>query len=436
MWAGRRPLWRGSKTGPASCPGEAESHGVLTVEVRQIRVKRDMNGGIFLHMKKVLALVLAAVMAVGLTACGVNITQMSLPETMEVKVGETIDAVATFTAEDESADAEKLAAAAEKLDLVWSTSDEAVATVDENGVITGVSGGEVNITVATKDGKMSASTTVKVLIPAADFELEDIVLTTIDKDIEPELVLLPEGSVADAIEYVSADEAVLAVIDGKLTAVAAGETELQVSVDGVEKSIKVTVQQAPVELSGEDVHVQIGKTAKMAIATGFEGNVEVGTEFTYKSNDEAVATVDENGVITGVEVGETTITVENELGQTCEVRVIVEKTSSGRPSGTATGNVSGGNGGSTGTAGGGTNTQTQPSGGGTAPTQPSTPDPAPQPSNPDPAPQPPADNGVVSGGGAGVGQDGNLIIGGGGVDQGDGGGNATPNEPPAPSEGF
>ena len=39
-------------------------------------------------MKKVLALVLAAVMAVGLTACGVNITQMSLPETMEVKVGE------------------------------------------------------------------------------------------------------------------------------------------------------------------------------------------------------------------------------------------------------------------------------------------------------------------------------------------------------------
>ena len=387
-------------------------------------------------MKKVLALVLAAVMAVGLTACGVNITQMSLPETMEVKVGETIDAVATFTAEDESADAEKLAAAAEKLDLVWSTSDEAVATVDENGVITGVSGGEVNITVATKDGKMSASTTVKVLIPAEDFELEDIVLTTIDKDIEPELVLLPEGSVADAIEYVSADEAVLAVIDGKLTAVAAGETELQVSVDGVEKSIKVTVQQAPVELSGEDVHVQIGKTAKMAIATGFEGNVEVGTEFTYKSNDEAVATVDENGVITGVEVGETTITVENELGQTCEVRVIVEKTSSGRPSGTATGNVSGGNGGSTGTAGGGTNTQTQPSGGGTAPTQPSTPDPAPQPSNPDPAPQPPADHGVVSGGGAGVGQDGNLIIGGGGVDQGDGGGNATPNEPPAPSEGF
>ena len=60
-------------------------------------------------------------------------------------------------------------------------------------MITGVSGGEVNITVATKDGKMSASTTVKVLIPAEDFELEDIVLTTIDKDIEPELVLRPRG---------------------------------------------------------------------------------------------------------------------------------------------------------------------------------------------------------------------------------------------------
>lgn len=37
MWVGRHPLWRDSKTGLASSPVEAESHGVLTVGVRQDR---------------------------------------------------------------------------------------------------------------------------------------------------------------------------------------------------------------------------------------------------------------------------------------------------------------------------------------------------------------------------------------------------------------
>ena len=44
MWVGRHPLWRDSKTGLASSPVEAESHGVLTVGVRQRLMMNEYFG--------------------------------------------------------------------------------------------------------------------------------------------------------------------------------------------------------------------------------------------------------------------------------------------------------------------------------------------------------------------------------------------------------
>ena len=82
-------------------------------------------------MKKIFAkamvFVLAAVMALSLTACGVDITSVGLPASMQLVKGDTTQLTVDFGAKD-GATEEAIAKAAEKLTLVWSSSDEAVAS--------------------------------------------------------------------------------------------------------------------------------------------------------------------------------------------------------------------------------------------------------------------------------------------------------------------
>ena len=47
-------------------------------------------------------------------------------------------------------------------DLVWTSSDPDIATVDENGVVKGIKSGKVTITVMTKDGKVVANITITI----------------------------------------------------------------------------------------------------------------------------------------------------------------------------------------------------------------------------------------------------------------------------------
>lgn len=77
-------------------------------------------------------------------------------ETLELTVGEgTAQLVATIAPE-----------GATDTRLVWLSSDEKVATVDENGVVTPVSEGEATITVVTVDGNFSDTCAVTVKLPA------------------------------------------------------------------------------------------------------------------------------------------------------------------------------------------------------------------------------------------------------------------------------
>src|SRR5690554_5503627 len=58
-------------------------------------------------------------------------------------------------------------------EVTWSSSNETVATVDENGLVTGLRAGEAIITVETVDGRYTAQTTVTVFEAAESFEVND-----------------------------------------------------------------------------------------------------------------------------------------------------------------------------------------------------------------------------------------------------------------------
>ncbi len=88
-------------------------------------------------------------------------------------------------------------------------------------------------------------------------------------------------------------------------------------------SADVTATDVPkqtVTVSFQDETVEIGKGLSCQLkATG-------GERIVYRTSDEAVATVDEKGMITGAGVGECSITAENEEGSSAVCKVTVKKT--------------------------------------------------------------------------------------------------------------
>lgn len=363
-------------------------------------------------MKKYLVLLTAAAIALlCLTGCGVNITSVGLPTAMQLEKGETAQLEISFGTDKENAKADAIAKAAEGLVLDWSSDNEDVATVDVNGVVTAVGGGEANITVSIKDANIQSVCKITVDVALEDIDVqENMALVLNDKDTaELQVKLMPEDATDVELVFESSDENVATVDkDGKVTAVANGECIVTVSCGDIKAETAIKVDTAPVELKAEDLEITEGKTAQVEVVAEGE-DVTVGTDYTYASADEKIATVDESGAVTAVAAGETEITVTNELGQKTTCGVVVKeapKQTTTRPAGNTGSNGNAGNGGSTGAT-----APTQPSGGNGGGSTPA-PQPQPQP-DPTPAPQPDPTPDVPPSGGAAGGSLGDIIPGGG-----------------------
>ena len=106
-------------------------------------------------MKKVFASILIVVLMV--TTCG--IAEQSIPikkivlsdKSVTLAVNTTWELAAEIAPDD----------ATDKT-IVWTSSNDKVATVDDHGIITGIEKGTAKITAASSDGKVKAQTTVKV----------------------------------------------------------------------------------------------------------------------------------------------------------------------------------------------------------------------------------------------------------------------------------
>lgn len=79
--------------------------------------------------------------------------------------------------------------------LEWSSSDESVATVDENGLVTAIAAGNTVITVKSKDGNAEATCNVVIY-----FSNEGIDYVSDDSNIQVEVFNLHGYKVADSIK--------------------------------------------------------------------------------------------------------------------------------------------------------------------------------------------------------------------------------------------
>lgn len=363
----------------------------------------------------ILAVVAAAAMAIALVGCGVKITNIAVPERATMEKGESITLPVVYGTDDapavtpetaatgESAETdEKLAKAASKLTVEWTSSDESVATVDATGMVVAVSAGKADITASVTDSEMSAVCKVTVKVAAKDITVPDNLDVKLNDGNETtvEATVSPADATDVKVSYASTDEAVATVDkDGKVQILQPGECDIVTTLtqEGkkvVEKKthIKAFYEVEGITLDKTEGILTAGNTVTLN-ATVLPEEIADETIVTWTSSDEKVATVDENGKVTAIAAGEATITANageksTTYKLTVQAKKVVQNTTSNKSSNK--GNTSSGTGSS---APASNPAPAQPAAPAEQPSQPTYEEPA-QPA-PDPQPEQPSngDNG-------------------------------------------
>lgn len=261
---------------------------------------------------KAIGCLLATSLAFVLTACGITITSVHLPDEVQVNVGATAETAATYESKQE-ADSAAQQAAADKIDWTWEIGDDSIASVDANGVITGIKGGNTIVTLTSADGKFSAKCPVTVNQPLKAIKMDDIALETNGHTSETVAYTLePADTTEDDVTLSVADESIAKLEGNKLVAVSDGATKITATSGIVKTSAKVTVttKVEQITLNKTEGVLTVGNSVTVT-ATVTPDNATNAT-VNWTSSDEKVATVDSNGKVTAVAAGNATIKATSE----------------------------------------------------------------------------------------------------------------------------
>ena len=162
----------------------------------------------------------------------VKVTGISLDKTSaELKINESLELKASISPSD-----------ATNKDVSWTTSDEKVARVDENGKVTAIGAGKAIITVTTKDGEFKATceVTVKAEENQEEEKPDEIKVTGVSLDktsaelkinesLELKANISPSDAIIKDVSWTSSDEKVAKVDEnGKVTAIGSGKATITV----------------------------------------------------------------------------------------------------------------------------------------------------------------------------------------------------------------
>ncbi|GEM_PF-1488816 len=210
--------------------------------------------------------------------------------------------------------------------VIWSSGDESVATVDENGVVTAVEGGTTIITVLSEDGGYTAKCEVKVVVLSEFVSIVSDVLEVIcGETAQLEVMVLPENTTNKEVIWSSNNPGIVSVdSNGKITG--RGNGVAQITVTTKDTGVFATVDIQGIVLAGEiqlsDQKLDIVKGNSAELSATILPNDATNKTVLWSSSDESVAAVDSNGRVTAVEGGTAIITATSEDGRVSASAVV------------------------------------------------------------------------------------------------------------------
>ena len=209
--------------------------------------------------------------------------------------------------------------------LEWSSQSTSIATVS-NGTVNAVAEGSTKIVVKAKDTNVQTEipvTVTKIVVPLTGISVSPEKLTLKLGEATQTITATPVPANATNFSATfDCDDTFVATVTaaGVVTAVGVGETAIKVKSGSFEKTVTVTVVIQNFTVEPTSVTLNVGETERIRVSTVPAD--APGVEFELESDDEEVATVSEDGLITAVGEGTAIITVSS-CGISKEVTVTV-----------------------------------------------------------------------------------------------------------------
>lgn len=157
-------------------------------------------------------------------------------ESAEIVEGQTLRLVATVAP-----------ANATNKTVTWTSSVPAVATVDNNGLVTAIRPGMTSV--IANAGLFNASCEISVVpskVPVTKVSLDKTEITLFEGEEETiKASIVPDNSTVRTVEWSTSDASVASVSEGKVTAVSRGTATITASADGVYAACQITVEEKP-----------------------------------------------------------------------------------------------------------------------------------------------------------------------------------------------
>ena len=218
-----------------------------------------------------------------------------------------------------------------KVTVEWSSENDAVAVVNENGEVTGVAPGTTVISARAEESVATCKVTVTEVKPTAIKLSAQTLKLAVEEQHVLEVVLTPSNAVANDMEWLTGNDKVAVVDqDGTVTAVAEGRATItvrcnggtiaatcQVEVVSKEEEVKVTaIALEPASLSLEEGQ----KRTLNVVVTPANAVVD---DLQWETSDAEIASISA-GEVTALKAGKATITAkcnDGSLSATCEITV-------------------------------------------------------------------------------------------------------------------
>ena len=211
--------------------------------------------------------------------------------------------------------------------IIWSSSDTNIVELLEwnnHEYVTAISVGEATITARIGDIKAECVITVKPIeVTGITLNYESAVLSA-GESILLNATIFPDDATDKTITWLSSDNSVAIVSDGKVTAMSVGEATITAWIGDVKAECHITVNPTEVvSITLNKASVTLAPDESVTLNARVLPDNATDKTVIWSSSKNGVATVT-NGIVTAISVGKATITAKtsNGLYATCLVDVI------------------------------------------------------------------------------------------------------------------
>ena len=217
--------------------------------------------------------------------------------------------------------------------VTWSTSDPEIATVGADGTVTGVNPGKAVITGEANEPGAAPQKAVKVNVTVTrgveSVHIAPMLKVARGKGEKLICAVAPEDATDQRIIWTSSDPKVATAANGMIRGVGTGVCMITAEAadgSGTSSTCQVVVVQEVTGIRPNANRFVVFEGEKGKVAVTVMPDNATDPSVTYESENTAVATVDENGTITGVKAGTCTIlvTAKDGSGKTARCNVLVE----------------------------------------------------------------------------------------------------------------